>query len=231
VDIWFILVIALAPGLFWLWYFYHQDIYEPEPLSLVIKMFSLGMVVTIIAFKCEDLVGIFISGIIFAAVAAPIIEESIKFFVVKFFVYNNHEFNEPMDGILYASATALGFATLENVLYILGEPSLSSFFITGTFRALISVPGHALFGVFWGYGLGIAKFRPPGKRGTVILGGLLLGIAVHGLFNFLLEQSYAGLTVLVIVIIPCIWWVAEKKIRAALLSENGHFMVRSRQKK
>ena len=65
-----------------------------------------------------------------------------------------------MDGIVYATATALGFATLENVLYALPLESLSSLVVSGTFRAILSVPAHALFAVFWGFALGIAKFRP-----------------------------------------------------------------------
>jgi RsiW-degrading membrane proteinase PrsW (M82 family) len=219
VDVWFILVIALAPGLFWLWYFYKQDVYEPEPLSLLVKMFFLGLVATVIAFTLEDLIGLFVSGILFAALAAPVVEESAKFFMVREFVYKKREFDEPMDGIVYATATALGFATLENVLYLLDQPYLSSLVVTGTIRAILSVPGHALFGVFWGYSLGIAKFRPPGKRSAIILGGLILGIAVHGLFNFLLEESYLGFAILILVIIPCIWWFAEEDIRAALLEE------------
>jgi protease PrsW len=227
INIWLILAVALAPGLFWLWYFYHQDIYEPEPFSLVVKMFFLGMAATVIAFACEDLVSGLVPGILFAAVAAPLIEESVKFCMVFFFVYHSCEFDEPVDGIVYATATALGFATLENILYVLDLQSLSSLFITGTMRAILSVPGHALFAVFWGYGLGIAKFRPPGKRITVILGGLLLGIGVHGTFNFLLEQSYLGLAVLILILVPCVWIIAEKRIRAALLDEQSRGTVGS----
>lgn len=222
-DLWLFFVIGLAPGLFWLWYFYSLDIYEPEPLSLVAKMFFVGMAAAIIAFVCENLVISLISGVLFTALVVPIIEESAKFAMVIFFVYKDAEFDEPMDGIVYATATALGFATLENLLYILGMQSLSSLFITGTVRAILSVPGHALFAVFWGYGLGIAKFRPHGKRGTVILAGLILATGVHGIFNYFLEQSYLGLALLLLLLLPCVWWVAEKRIRVVLLSEYGHF--------
>jgi RsiW-degrading membrane proteinase PrsW (M82 family) len=227
VEIWLILVIGLAPGLFWLWYFYHKDRYEPEPLSLVAKMFFLGMVAAPVAFLFEDRAGLFVSGVIFIAVIGPVIEESVKFLMVTLFVYNDREFDEPMDGIVYATATALGFATLENVFYILNQPLLSSILITGTFRAIISVPGHALFSVFWGYGLGIAKFLPPGRRASVIAGSLVLGIGVHGVFNLLLEQSYWGLAILILILVPLVWWIAEKEIRAALLSEHGAFYKRN----
>ncbi len=216
-DIWLLLVVALAPGLFWLWYFYHRDRYEPEPLPLIARMFFLGMAAALLAYAVETLTGVFIAGMLFTAVAVPVIEESLKFLMVLVFVYRNREFDEPLDGIIYATATALGFATLENLVYLLQQPGLSSLVVTGLVRAVLSVPGHALFGVFWGYALGIAKFRPAGNRSTVILAGLLLGIAVHGVFNFLLGQSYTGLVILILIVLPVVWWAAEGKIRALLL--------------
>jgi len=222
VDIWLILLIGLAPGLFWLWFFYSQDVYEPEPLSLVAKMFFLGIAAAVIALFCENLVSAYLSGVLFVILAVPVIEEITKFGTVVLFVYNNREFDEPMDGIVYATATALGFATLENVLYVIDMQSLSSLFISGTVRAILSVPGHALFAVFWGYALGIAKFRPPGKRIPVIAAGLILAIGVHGIFNYFLEQSYMGLALLILILLPIVWWIAEKRIRTSLLSEYGY---------
>jgi RsiW-degrading membrane proteinase PrsW (M82 family) len=223
VDLWLILTVGLAPGLFWLWYFYNQDKYEPEPLSLIVKMFFLGVVAAIIAFFLENLLISIVSGVLFVSLVVPAIEELLKFSMVAFFVYRDQEFDEPMDGIVYATATALGFATLENIVYVLDIQSISSLFITGTLRAILSVPGHALFAVFWGYSLGIAKFMPDGSRKrTVIIGGLLLAIGVHGVFNLLLEQSYTGLAVLLLLLLPLVWWVAEKRISAALLGYESH---------
>lgn len=222
-DLWLILTIGLAPGLFWLWYFYSRDKYEPEPLSLIARMFFLGMVAAVIAFFLENLLISFVTGILFVALVVPAVEELLKFSMVALFVYRDKEFDEPMDGIVYATATALGFATLENIVYVLDIQTLSTLFITGTLRAILSVPGHALFAIFWGYSLGIAKFMPAGGRRTiVIVGGLVLAIGVHGIFNLLLEQSYTGLAVLLLLLLPVIWWVAEKKIRAALLGYGSH---------
>lgn len=221
-DSWLVFVIALAPGLFWLWFFYKQDCYEPEPLALVAKMFFLGMVAAGIALFIENLIVPYVPGLLFPALAVPVTEELAKFSMVVLFVYRDAEFDEPMDGIVYATATALGFATLENLLYVLPVQSLSSLVVTGSFRAILSVPGHALFAVFWGYALGIARFRPPGTRIPVVAAGLVLAIAVHGFFNLLLDQSYTGMAVLLLLILPCIWWIAEKRIRTALLSADGH---------
>jgi RsiW-degrading membrane proteinase PrsW (M82 family) len=222
VDIWLILLIALAPGLFWLWFFYRQDVYEPEPLSLVAKMYFLGMVAAAIALFLENIFVPFIPDFLFPALAVPVTEELAKFTMVVLFVYRDAEFDEPMDGIVYATATALGFATLENLLYVLPVQSLSSLVVSGSFRAILSVPGHAIFAVFWGYGLGIAKFRPPGKKIAIVAAGLILAIIVHGFFNLLLDLSYPGLAVLFLLILPVVWWIAEQRIRTALLSEYGY---------
>jgi RsiW-degrading membrane proteinase PrsW (M82 family) len=222
VDSWLIFIIALAPGIFWLWFFYRQDCYEPEPLSLVAKMYFLGMVAAGVALFLENILVPFIPGLLFSTLAVPVTEELAKFSMVVLFVYRDAEFDEPMDGIVYATATALGFATLENFLYVLPVQTLPSLFINGTFRAVLSVPGHALFAVFWGFALGIAKFRPPGKKAGIVIAGLALAIAVHGFFNLLLDQSYSGLAVLLLLILPCIWWIAEKHIRTALLSDCGY---------
>jgi RsiW-degrading membrane proteinase PrsW (M82 family) len=221
VDTWLLLVIALAPALFWLWFFYKQDCYEPEPLSLVARMYFLGMIAAVFALFLENIIVPYIPGLLFPSLVVPMTEELAKFSMVVLFVYRNSEFDEPMDGIVYATATALGFATVENVLYALPLESFSSLFITGTFRAVLSVPGHALFAVFWGFALGIAKFRPPGKKNVIIIAGLVIAIGVHGFFNLLLDLSYPGLAVLFLLLLPVVWWIAEKRIRAALLSDNG----------
>jgi protease PrsW len=221
VDLWLILTVGLAPGLFWLWYFYSRDKYEPEPLSLIARMFFLGIVAAIIAYFLENLLISFVTGILFVALVVPVIEEVLKFSMVFLFVYRDQEFDEPMDGIVYATATALGFATLENIVYVLDIQTLSSLFVTGSLRAILSVPAHALFAVIWGYCLGIAKFMPEGSRkSTVIAGGLLLAIGVHALFNFMLEQQYTGLAILLLLALPLVWWLAEKRIQAALLGSK-----------
>lgn len=171
----FLLLLAVAPGAFWLWYFWHRDRLEPEPRGLVLRVFFLGMASALPLALLEAPVPKPWDMII----AAPIIEEVGKFLVVFLFVYRNREFDEPMDGIVYGVAAALGFATIENILYVMQAGAG-----VAIVRALLSVPGHALWGCLWGYALGRAKFRrEPGGTGLVV-GALLLAILCHGLFNF-----------------------------------------------
>ena len=157
-----ILALALAPGVFWAWYFYRRDRFEPEPAAMVVKIFILGLLVTFPVAFTEGFIGLFIvSPILMGAVVAPMVEEYGKFAVVRRFACQNTEFDEPMDGIVYAAAAALGLATLENVLYVfsayLTSPSLA--FSTVIVRAIFSVPGHALFA-----GAGATLSVRPGSR-------------------------------------------------------------------
>ena len=210
-------ILAFAPGLFWLWYFYHRDRYEPEPVPLVLKIFFLGMLVTIPVAFIEGAFAIFVAEIVLAVFIAPIVEESSKYLVVRKFVYDRIEFNDPMDGIVYATAAALGFASLENIVYVFSslQTSVTLAIGTGVIRALLSVPGHALFSSMWGYSLGQAKFRPENERRGIIVRGLILAMIFHGLFNFLLAD-YIGVAILILILVPGMWLLVNKKINLAL---------------
>ncbi|MDD1673908.1 MAG: PrsW family glutamic-type intramembrane protease [Methanomicrobiales archaeon] len=210
-----IVAVAAAPAFFWLWYFYHQDRYEPEPRLLILRIFFLGMLVTLPVALLEGILPI--SDFLLAVFAAPIIEELAKYLVVERTVYRSAEFDEPMDGVVYAAAAALGFATLENIGYLvsvyLSSPLHDVLFVFAL-RALLSVPGHALFSSIWGYGLGRAKFDK--KWGYVfILVGLVLAIALHGVFNFFLYSS-AILVLGVFALVPVIWWLVFRMMDDAL---------------
>ena len=95
------------------------------------------------------------------------------------FIWRDKNFDEYFDGIVYATFIGLGFACIENIEYV-----FSYGFQTGVVRALLSVPGHFLFGVVMGYFFSMAKFHQ--KRGIYLISGLLLAMLAHGLFDWLL---------------------------------------------
>ncbi|MFA5295479.1 MAG: PrsW family glutamic-type intramembrane protease [Methanoregulaceae archaeon] len=212
-----LLLLAIAPAIFWLWYFYSRDRYEPEPLSWIVLIYVFGIVVTIPVAITQGIIGLFLPEIMIAVLVAPVFEETAKYLVVRRTVYETREFNEPVDGIVYAAAAGLGFATLENVIYVFSalESSLALALQTGVVRAFISVPGHVLFSVMWGYALGRARFMSPGQRPAIILGGLVLAMAAHGLFNLLLYDAL-GFAVLILVVVPLLWLAVHRRIRDAL---------------
>ena len=202
-----ILVIAFAPGVFWLWMVYRRDRYRPEPRMLVVRTFIWGMVVSIPVAVLEF-------GLIFIAdpeaiifpevgtlslgtaaymsfVVAGVTEELGKYLVVRRTVYRSPYFDEPMDGLVYASASALGFASLENVGYLLTY-GWELILLRGPFSTL----AHVLFSAMWGYPLGVSKVRQKGMRAWTLL-GLLCSMVAHGLFNFLIftQSTYSLLVI------------------------------------
>lgn len=217
----YLFLLAVAPAAFWLWYFYNKDRYEPEPLSWILMVYIFGIVVTIPVAFIEGTLSIIIPEFFIVVLVAPIVEEAGKYLVVKKTVWESLEFDEPVDGIIYAAAAGLGFATLENVIYVFSavETSLLLALQTGLLRALISVPGHVLFSAMWGYSLGKARFIPQEQRTGVIATGLILAMAFHALFNLLLYDAI-GFAVLILVVVPVLWFSVQKKIDQALLSSG-----------
>jgi RsiW-degrading membrane proteinase PrsW (M82 family) len=206
-----IFVLSYAPGLFWLWYFYRRDALEPEPKKLVIQTFGLGILAVIPAVVLE--LPFRNTGVAGSVIVAPIAEEFSKFLIVWLTVYRNKEFDEPMDGIVYAAAAALGFASLENIGYFWRAYENDCLSTTVFLRTLFSVPGHALFSCMWGYALGIKKCYAPKNR-TIVVSGLIVSVVLHGLFNGLLVQStHTGLAIVIFFIfIPIMWSMVHRRI-------------------
>jgi len=203
-----LLALAIAPAVFILWYVYRKDYYEPEPLRLVFMVFLLGGLSVIPAAIIEYP---FPSGIITSSVVAPFVEEMIKFGVVFFFVYRLAEFDEPVDGMVYAAAAGLGFAAVENVFYVL-EGGIA----VGVLRAIASVPGHMIFSCVWGFAMGTAKFRGASAGRPIIIAGLAGAIVLHGIFNFSLEvYDVAGLFFVLVLVIPLGLWYTRENIKKA----------------
>jgi protease PrsW len=115
-----------------------------------------------------------------AFVVAAATEEACKIAVVYWIVWRRPEFDERMDGIVYASRAGLGFALVENVGYLLNQQSLEGQIYVWIARALLAVPGHAMWTGMIGYSA--ARRRFDGK-GLGLLGGYLLAVAFHGAYD------------------------------------------------
>ena len=215
----YLLVLGFAPAVFWLWYFYVKDRYAPEPRGWILRIFLLGMISTLPIALVEALVGAVVPSEAFlAVVVAPVVEEVGKFLVVYWFVFRRPVFDEPIDGIVYAVAAALGFAALENFVYLFAAYSetLALPLELSALRAVLSVPGHALMSSMWGYALGQSLVTPHPLARRLVYHGLLLAIFLHASFNFLVGAGAAGATVLILVLVPAMWILATRKIAASL---------------
>jgi RsiW-degrading membrane proteinase PrsW (M82 family) len=156
-----LLSLALAPGAAIILFIYLKDKHEPEPFSLLFLSFLYGALSTLITLfvswpvnaliltKEDDVIQQFFNA--FFKVA--LVEEFSKFLFVRFVLYHNKNFNEPFDGIVYAVMVSMGFATVENVIYVFQYG-----FTTGILRMFTAVPAHATFAIIMGYFVGKAKF-------------------------------------------------------------------------
>ncbi|MBN1194395.1 MAG: PrsW family intramembrane metalloprotease [Methanomicrobiaceae archaeon] len=217
----YILLLAVPPGLFWLWFFYRKDRFRPEPLRIVAGTFLLGMVAIIPAAAIEILFREFLTKAELAVLVAPPIEECVKMAAVLIFAYRHAAFDEPVDGIVYAVAAALGFATVEDALYISASfaESAAGGIAVAVLRGLLSMPGHALWAAIWGYALGLVRFAD-GKHAVRTVGlSLLLAIALHAQFNFLLLNDWWGFALVVLVAVPLTWALVSQRIERALMVE------------
>nr|WP_221626803.1 glutamic-type intramembrane protease PrsW [Cohnella lubricantis] len=181
------LAAAIAPGIALLAYFYWKDRYDVEPLPIVIRLFLAGALTVLPVMVIQRALTLWLgeSPFAFSFLISAGVEEFIKWFVLYHIIYNHTEFDEPYDGIVYATSVSLGFATLENVLYAFNEPVTFGMLLA---RALLPVSGHALFGVFMGYSMGKAKFSA-GKRVPLLLAAaFFLPFLAHGAFD-LIQQT------------------------------------------
>ncbi|MBT3704329.1 PrsW family intramembrane metalloprotease [Candidatus Peregrinibacteria bacterium] len=194
--------ISVLPALFLLWFFEKQDHGEKEPIRLKNKVFFWGVFSTIIAGGIEINVDSWIPEsfnfwvyiFIMSFITTALVEEGIKLWIVKKVAWPHKKFNEVMDGITYAVIAGLGFAMLENLLFV-----LSTNIEVGIARGLLAVPAHALFSGLLGYYIGEAKFQnTPWDARNKLWKGFLIAVFYHGLYDFLLFSQ----TSLWILILP-----------------------------
>ncbi len=200
------LVLAMIPGLFWLWFFWRKDTFEKEPARYLAATFLLGVVMVIPALFLEAFL-VTTQGII-DMMMVGIIEEICKFMAVYVYVYRKSEFNEVMDGIIYAAAASLGFASLENLLYIFSHGALV---MVG--RALLSTLGHVLFASFWGYALGLKKMT--GRN--AVPAGLILSIVAHGIYDIIVIAPYWYVNLLVIPLMVVLYKSMSSRVKRSLI--------------
>jgi protease PrsW len=215
-------LLSLAPCVIWLWYFSSRSRYKHPAWRVLGVTFALGALATIPALAL-NLIGqaLFIKyfgrtglshGLVLFFVVGPI-EELLKLVVVYFYAYRRKEFDEPLDGVIFSATAALGFAAIENVIYLTrNDPTLA------LLRGPLSNPGHALFSALWGLGLSKAKAAPNmfGERFLPIARGFLMASLFHSLFDLLLlaaAEINAGFFALLISVMFGLFFWAQSRIK------------------
>ena len=202
----FLLIFALLPSIIWLLFYLRKDAH-PESNSMILKIFFYGILSAIPAIFIElgffqetaklNLSPFSISFInIFIGVA--LVEEILKYLVVKTNVLNNAEFDEPLDVMLYMIIAALGFAALENILIFLSSEvyilEFGNTLILASFRFISATFLHALSSGMLGYFIALSFFETK-KRSVFLITGFTMATILHGLYNFsiMMEGGYSRL--------------------------------------
>lgn len=203
----FLVVFAVIPAVILMVYIYRKDTLEKEPSALLGKLVLFGIVSTIPAVILESVGSSVLSGV-FSTDSFPYAlfmnflviggaEEGSKFFFLKRKSWQSSDFNCQFDGVVYAVFVSLGFALLENILYVLQYG-----FSTAVARALLSVPGHACFGVFMGAYYGMAKRYEnggcPQNCRNCLRRSVLIPMLLHGIYDFIATTDYLNASVFLV---------------------------------
>lgn len=207
---WTILAGVIAPVAFWMAFIYHKDRLQPEPFPLLLSSYALGVVAGVVAVMAHAALavaglpegteivaeGAWWESLGYSFLAIGVLEEVVKFIPFWLVCLRFKEFDEEIDGIVYASSVALGFATLEN-LFVLRQ--LEGFELYA--RAYASPLVHTIFASIWGHACARSRIRGGSLLRAAVV-GLLVASAAHGLYDFLaLRFDLAALAAAVILAI------------------------------
>jgi RsiW-degrading membrane proteinase PrsW (M82 family) len=224
----YLILLAVLPGVIFSLFIIIQDRFDREPIRMLVKVFVIGMISTLPTILVEMLGQNFnvftgVWGQLFEAVVIiGFSEEYFKRLVVLKFAYNNPVFNERLDGIVYCSIAALGFATMENIFYVVSYSALSpDIWIT---RGLLSVPVHMLLGITMGYYLSLSKFCPDHtKCRSYYSKSLYIPALLHGIFDFILMTSLPLLSLALIPFVALLWITSIIKLRRYYIESKQRF--------
>lgn len=220
-----LLTLAIAPGLALFSYFYLRKQIAKEPSRTLFHTFIYGAVMTFPilfiqhVFEEEEVFShIFFRDVMFTSG----LEEFFKWLVLLIAIYRHVEFQDAYDGILYGASVSLGFATVENILYLFTYGTDIAFV-----RALLPVSSHALFGVVMGYYIGKAKFATVSNRKRYLLMAFIAAFSLHFMYNgiFLIREFS------IYVMVPFmlfLWWFALARVKQAHIDAMQQFRKRAK---
>ncbi|MGG0655570.1 glutamic-type intramembrane protease PrsW [Rummeliibacillus pycnus] len=207
-----LLSVSIAPALALFSFFYLRNQMATEPRRTLFHTFLYGAILTFPILFLQYVIKeeqIFPNIIVQDVFFSGVVEEFFKWFILMIAIYHHIEFDDPYDGILYGVSISLGFATVENILYML------SFGVNTAFmRALMPVSSHALFGVVMGYYFGRAKFSKKDLSIQFRILALFAPMILHIIYNFIFTIE-GRWTYIMIPFMLFLWWFALSKVKRA----------------
>ncbi|OLS02084.1 PrsW family intramembrane metalloprotease [Tissierella creatinophila] len=220
-----LIIIAVVPAIISLLAIYLTDRVDKEPAKLLFLTFILGAFIVIPTIVVEEILVRFnifpgIYGALFNAyIVAGLTEEYFKRLVVLKLPFKTNYFNEKLDGIIYGVFAALGFATVENIMYVAFRYTNNPFI--GLYRGIFSVPAHGVFGITMGYYLSLSKFHSDkdwkikNKKMS-----LIMPVILHGTFDFILMANIPSLSLFFVPYVLFLWWLNERRLEAFMFDSK-----------
>ncbi len=185
----YIIAASLLPVVILLFYIYKRDTFQKEPFPLLMKALLFGVLAVVIDIPVAS-VSQFIVPKVFSSpgwdafhaafFSAAFPEEFCKLLMLYLCIWKNPHFDEYYDGVEYAAFVGLGFAGVENVLYVLqGGIGLA------IGRGIFAVPAHFFFAIFMGYFFAMARFKYDNRKRYLFL-AYIIPVILHGIYDFLL---------------------------------------------
>ena len=217
----YILILAILPVSIFVGWIYFKDRYEKEPPIKLIEYFLLGILVSILAIVLElyfSKLNIFsgtIGALYTAFFVAAFTEEGLKSIILIPILLKDKDFNEKLDGIIYSIFLSLGFATIENIIYLMRE-RLDLSFELGITRAITM-----------GYYISKYKFaKEDDKKNKYLTYAIIMPILLHGVFDFILMIGYRWAIIVFIVYIIFLWKINLDKLDKYTLYSKIRFYKR-----
>ncbi len=186
------LLFGIIPSFLWLWFWLKEDSQKPEPKGLIAMIFIAGMISVIFVLPIEKFIQDIVSSENLRIILWSSAEEIIKYMAVVLVLYNTKHTDEPVDWPIFLITAALGFAALENTLFLIKPLSLDQTTVglmTGNLRFLGATLLHSVASGIIGVSLGLSFFMSGFKKRLYLLMGLILAITLHSAFNFFIISN------------------------------------------
>lgn len=188
----FSILLGLVPALFWLWFWLKEDKEKPEPGGLLTVCFIAGMLSIFFVLPLEKLARSLILKEDWQVVAWASIEEIVKYLVMIIILVRGKFIKEPIDWPIYLITVALGFAAMENIMFLITPMSVNQTtvgLLTGQLRFLGSTLLHAVSTGIIGIFIGLSFFKKHFIKGFYLLWGIIIAISLHSAFNFFIIKN------------------------------------------
>lgn len=219
-------IIAITPAIVIVLSLYLSDRHDREPFKILVLTYLLGALSVIPIIIVEEILLMFnvFTDILYALytsfIVAGLTEEFFKRLIVLKFPYRTKYFNEKLDGIIYSVFASMGFATVENIVYVVYRYANNPH--VGLYRGIFSVPAHAVFAITMGYYLSLSRYDTDERRKRINLRrSLYMPILLHGTFNFILMSRIPQLTMLFVPYVIYIWWINQRKLSKFLYDSRS----------